>query len=375
VDNRRLDALTYTVSVASWLASGLIHFPQLPGSIYSDIVSFWWRDVGGPQLRAGEAPCFQFFLEYPPASCVTLYLSALAGSGNIVRYYQAFFYLSLPAYIAIAWSVIQLSRSSGHSPLGVIFVASPSLVVYGIYNFDHFAAAAAGVSAVLLTRGRLLWSGLAAGLGAAAKIYPALLLPLILLETRGWARGRFLIGFAAGAAPFYIAQETLNPSMLVRFIEYHGGWGLENAWYIWVFHDQFSPTAKLLGSLVGALLVLYFSLSRGPLLSRMFLIVSSWLIMSYVFTPQMVIWLIPLMPAVARLVLPYWPSLEVSNVAIILTWFGDFNPLLPPSPPQVMALIRAASLGLMIYSVYRRSLNVTARAGGGAHPTSPAYPQ
>jgi hypothetical protein len=357
VDRREI--LVYAVCVASWIASGFIHFPQLGWSIYSDIVSFWYRPESGDMLRAGSAPCFQFFFEYPPASCLSIYASALLSSGDTIRYYQAFFYLSLPAYIAIAWSIIRISRISGSGWLGLVFAASPSLVLYGIYNFDHYAAALAGLSTVLMLRKRYFIGGLAAGLGFAFKLYTALLIPIVFIETRGRERLDYLLGFIAGAAPLYLAQAVLNPAGLVQFIEYHSGWGLENAWYIWIFWDQFSPTAKMLGTLLGAFLVLQAALMRGPVLPRMFLAVSSWLIMSYIFTPQMVIWLIPFWAAVPRSVLPYWPSLEISNVAIILTWFGDYNPVMPPSPPQVMTLIRAASLALMMVAVYRNDIKKT----------------
>lgn len=356
MDEKTTRTLVYAASIISWIASGLVHFPTLRWSIYSDIISFWYRPESGDLLRAGAAPCFQFFFEYPPASCLSIYASALLGAGDMIRYYQAFFYLSLPAYLAIAWSIMQISSISGSGRLGLVFIASPSLIVYGIYNFDHFAAAAAGLSTVYLLRRRYFISGLAAGVGFAIKVYTALLIPVILLELKGRDRLLYLLAFAAGAAPLYILQEILNPSMMTRFLDYHSGWGLENAWYIWIFWDQFSPTAKALGVALGAYLVLHAALIRGPVLPRFLLATASWLIMSYVFTPQMLIWLIPFLPAVAKTAMPYWPSLELSNVGIILTWFGDYNPLMPPSPPQIMTLIRAASLALIIVSVYRNHI-------------------
>lgn len=352
MDERKLQAAVYAVAISSWILSGLLHFPELNWGIYSDINSFWWRSGSGEQLKIGRAPCFHFFFEYPPASCLTIYVSALAASGEMTRYYQTFFYLSLPAYLALAWSIINIAKISGFKWLGLIFVASPSLVVYGIYNFDHFAAAMTGISVVFMMRRRFFISGLAAGLGFAFKLYSGFIVPVALLESKGRERLVFLTAFALTAAPLYIFQEIYNPGTLARFYEYHTSWGLENAWYIWIFYDQFSPAGKLLGTLFGAVLVIQAVMAKGPPMPKMFLAVSSWLLMSYIFTPQMVIWLLPLLPTVARAALPYWPSLEISNIAIILTWFGDYNPVMPPSPPQIMSLIRAASLTLMIVSVY-----------------------
>jgi hypothetical protein len=336
---RALEAAVYAAAFVSWLVSGVIHFPGLSTNIYSDVVSFWMRPESSG-LRMGEAPCFRFFFEYPPLACLVTHASALLGAGDLERYYQAFFYLSLPAYLALAWSILNISKMSGAGLLGLVFIASPSLAVYGIYNFDHFAAALAGVSIVFLLRRKVLASSLLAGLGFATKIYTGLMLPAILIELRGADRYRYLAGFAAASMPLFAAQELLRPGALPEFIQFHSGWGLENAWYIWIFWDQFSPTAKTLG------------LRRISLLPKLFLAVSGWLLMSYIFTPQMVIWLLPLLASVPR-VIPFWPALEVANISIILLWFGDYNPVMPPSPPQIMALVRAAALGLMILTVYR----------------------
>jgi hypothetical protein len=349
--DRYLEALVYGVAVVSWLASGVIHFPGLGFSIYSDVISFWLRPESSG-LQRGEAPCFEFFFEYPPIACLATHASALLGEGDMDRYYRAFFFLSLPAYLAIAWSILSISRQSGAGRLGLVFIASPSLVVYGIYNFDHFATAFTGLSVALLLQRRILVSSLLAGLGFATKIYTVLLLPAILLELKGRERYLFLAGFASGSLPLFAAQELLNPGMFGRFIQFLSGWGLENAWYIWIFWDQFSPTAKTLGILLGGFLVIHFSLRRGELLPRLLLAVSGWLLMYYIFTPQMAIWLLPLFSAVPR-VIPLWPAFEVANIGIILTWFGDYNPVMPPSPPQIMALVRAASLALIILTVYR----------------------
>jgi len=357
----------YAAAVVSWLVSGVIHFPGLSTNIYSDVVSFWMRQESSG-LQTGEAPCFTFFFEYPPLACLVTHASALLGAGDLERYYQAFFYLSLPAYLALAWSILHISKMSGAGRLGLVFIASPSLAVYGIYNFDHFAAALAGVSIVFLLRRKVLVSSLLAGLGFAMKIYTGLMLPAILIELRGADRYRYLAGFVAASMPLFATQELIRPGALSEFIQFHSSWGLENAWYIWIFWDQFSPTAKTLGPLLGAFLVIHFSLRRISLLLKLFLAVSGWLLMSYIFTPQMVIWLLPLLASVPR-VIPFWPALEVANVSIILTWFGDYNPVMPPSPPQIMALVRAAALGLMILTVYRNAGSSGLR--GFIAPSSP----
>jgi hypothetical protein len=65
----------------------------------------------------------------------------------------------------------------------------------------------------------------------------------------------------------------------------------------------------------------------------------------------MVVMLLPLF----ALSPPTWlflPLVEISNVGIILTWFWVSNPTHAWTPPQTMALIRAAVLAAAWVSVY-----------------------
>mgnify|MGYP000019107259 CR=1 FL=1 len=344
-----INAAVYGVAVISWLLSAALHNPRMSGNIYSDIVYFWHRDH---ELRLGLAPCFEFFFEYPPLSCVVTYLSRIIGGPVLESYYSAFVYLSLPAYLLLTWSIITIVEKSGVSKLGLLVIASPSLVVYGIYNYDHFAAAFAGAAIALFLLGRRELSALSSGLALAFKLYSGLILPLFLIELKDTRqRLTYFAYFVIGAAVPYVAQIILNPHSIVEFFRYHGGWGLENAWYIWIFGNPGSPSAKIFGLAIAAYLLLRVYVMRGSLQAKCLLAVAAWLFSSYVFTPQMVIWLIPLIAAQPR-ALYFWPAVEITNVGIIMTWFGDYDPIMPGTPPQVLALIRAVSLGLMGLSVY-----------------------
>ncbi len=344
-----LKGFVYGVAVTSWLLSAALHNPRMSGNIYSDIVNFWWRDH---ELRLGLAPCFEYFFEYPPLSCVVTYLARVIGGATLENYYSAFVYLSLPFYLILAWSIINIVEKTGVRKIGLLAIASPSLVFYGIYNYDHIAAALVGLSIALFIIGRLEWSGVVAGLAFTVKLYSGFLLPLFLMElNNNRQRLRYFLYFLAGAIPFYLIQLILNPSSLLEFFRYHVGWGLENAWYIWIFGKPDSTSAKIFGLALGAYLVLRVYLMDGSLLAKCFLSVSVWLLSSYIFTPQMVIWLIPLIASQPRSFY-FWPALEITNVGIILTWFGEYDPIMPGSPPQILALIRAFSIGLMALSVF-----------------------
>jgi hypothetical protein len=339
------DAVPY-IAAASWALSLFLHIPGQPWTIYSDVTSFWFREE---DLMTGKVPCIDYFLEYPPVACYIIYISRVAGGPDVLPYYFAFGLISLPAYALLAYSVSKLCERSRY--LQAVVLLSPSLVVYGIYNFDHFFAAALGLSLLLFMRGKRAMGSAILGLAASIKVMAVLILPVYLIEAKG-ERLRVFAAFAAGALVPSLPVLLLNPGWVEEFVRYHAGWGLENAWYVWIFGDPFSTTAKLFGLMLFVPMLLRSYSIRSGIAEKGALATGSWLLISYVFTPQMAIWMLPFVAMLPQ-TLVFWPVFEVSNVYIILTWFTTDRPTHPWTLPQAMALIRAVALAGMLYAIYR----------------------
>ncbi len=334
------------IAAASWALSILLHIPGQPWTIYSDVMSFWYREES---LQLGRMPCIDYFFEYPPVACYSVYVSRLIGGPEPFAYYFVFGMISLPAYALLAYSISKLGEKNRYVP--AIVLLSPSLVVYGIYNFDHFFAAALGISLLLFTRGKQTEGSAVLGFATATKLMAVLLLPVYLIEAKG-KRLKVFAAFAAGSLVPSLPVLLLNPGWVAEFVRYHAGWGLENAWYIWIFGDPFSTTAKAFGiALFLPLLLRSYSLRSG-VSEKAALVTGSWLLTSYVFTPQMAIWMLPFVAMLPKALI-YWPVFEVSNVYIILTWFTTDRPTHPWTLPQAMALIRAVALAGMLYAIYK----------------------
>ncbi|MCS7094582.1 MAG: DUF2029 domain-containing protein [Thaumarchaeota archaeon] len=348
LDPHRIAQFTPLIVAMSWGLSLALHHPFAGWSIYSDVVSFWVREE---HLREGRIPCIEYFFEYPPSACYLTYAARLLGGKDLIGYYLAFSLLSLPAFLAIGYVLQRMSREV--NPLAFVFAFSPSLAVYGIYNFDHFLAALLGLSIIALTSGRWKLAGLLLGLSVSVKLMTVLLLPLYLLEGKGRRLGVFT-WFVVGASIPTLPVLLLNPSWFLEFIRYLGGWGLENAWYIWIFQDPFSPTAKFFGVMLLVPLLMRSYTAALPVGTRSLLTVSSWLLTAYIFTPQMFLWLIPLMPF-SVVTLYFWPIIDIANMYIILTWFTTNHPTLPWTLPQTMSLIRAIALAFTYYFALKAS--------------------
>jgi len=326
----------------SWTLSAYIHYPTVQGSIYSDVVSFWYRE---PELAAGLKPCIDYFFEYPPAACFITYAARLLGGPSIEGYYTAFALLSLPTFLLLAYSMYRLAGR-----VSIVLALSPSLIIYGVYNYDHFMAALTALALVLYLSGRKAPAYVLFGAAASVKVFTVFLLPVLLSERFRW---RYVLLFWAGVAPTTLPVVLLRPGYVGEFISYHASWGLENAWTVWLTDNPFSPTAKVIGWLVVFALFMRSLTSDLPVEHRCFMVLSGLLLGSPTFTPQMVVMLLPLL-AMAPSTWLFLPLVEISNVGIILTWFWVDNPTHAWTIPQTMALARAAALAAAWISVYRQ---------------------
>ncbi|MCS6783738.1 MAG: glycosyltransferase 87 family protein [Candidatus Caldarchaeum sp.] len=340
-------------ALVAWAVSFYIHHPNVEGNIYSDVVSFWWRENS---LREGLIPCIQYFFEYPPSACWIVYASRLLGGETLLGYYVAFSWLSLAAFLAVSWS---LTRLAGYA--GAFFVLMPSMLLYGVYNFDHFFTAFMAAAFVAYLNGKRRTAYLLLGAGFSVKLFTLILLPVFLAQNREKRIiAENIIFFIAGALPSSLPILVLNPGWAPELIVFLASWGLENSWTVWLSNDPFSQSAKLLGYLIAGLLIIRGYVSSHPIPMKGFLVISGFLLGSPIFTPQMAIWLLPFTAAMKPL-WPWIPLFESSNAAIILTWFNTDTPTLPWTPPQTMALLRAFALAAMWITVYRAQTPINFR--------------
>ncbi len=355
---RRLLAACVTGSVLSILVSAYLHSSISFYTIYSDIQSFWYRDW----VAAGQVPYLPgSFLEYPPLAGAVLYASRIMGgyfasaAGSIYAgYFDSFSALSLVAGAGMGWSCWRLAKALGHR-LNPLYFFLPSMLVYGVYNFDLFNALFIVLSVQFFAEKRRGWSAAFLGLAIAAKLVAVVLIPVFLLDIDGWReRGRYLAVSAEIAFAWFIPIIAFDFGYFHQFLSFFSGWGLEDAWYIWIFGDPFSSLAKAFGYGLFAILILRVYTMKMPLVQRSFLALSAYLLATTIYAPQFNLMLVPLAAALA-LTSPWLVSMEAFNALIILTWFTVPNPTSAGTLPQAMALLRTASLALLALSVAAQS--------------------
>jgi uncharacterized membrane protein len=212
---------------------------------------------------------------------------------------------------------------------------APGIVLAGTINWDLWAACLLALGMYFFARQRLVPAGVMIGLATATKLYPLLVLGAILLLAVRTGRWRPLLVAGGSAAATWLAVNlpfaAANPPGWAFFFQYSAerGAGYSSAWF------AYNLVADRLGwSGLGAGAVSMFSTGffavacagiaavaltapRRPRMAQLaFLIVAAFILTSKVYSPQYVVWLIPLL-ALAR---PRWRDFLVWQGIEALHW-------------------------------------------------------
>lgn len=347
-----------------FLVSILIHFPlNNSPQFYSDFLGSFWGRTTSSGLREVVVgiPYVTYMFEYPPICGLILWLGGWASQGNVYIFSTVEFGILLIVALFVSHFVYQfvgyLGLNRNRQLLYSVF--APSLLIYGAYNFDIVQSLFVVMSLYFfIARKQMKLSALSLGLAVATKLSPLLLVPLFWQELRTRNERITYTAVAGGVVA------ALNvPFMILNFNTWLAGytflknWGLEDSFLVWIFNNQNSwGLAKdisyaLLG---GAALCIYIFFRAKPLLVRSLLILGTFILFSYIATPQMNLDLLPLFALVPMVPLSLFYLYELADIGIIIFWFASQPNNVTPSVPQTFALLRqiylASILGIVAFS-------------------------
>ncbi len=272
----------------------------------------------------------------------------VAGSSQVRKEMRGFVIVNALVFAAMAllsaWLLAGVDRRRPWD--AAAFAASPALVLTGLINWDMLAVAMVAGALFTWARGRPVATGLLIGLGTATKLYPLFLLGPIAVICLRERRYRELVDTVLAAAASWAVLNA--PGYLTgraewkRFWEFNSERGpdLGSIWLVvsqW--HDQAHPiAASTVNHWSWALFALWcagvaavgFRAPSTPRLAQLgFLVVAGFLLVNKVYSPQYVLWLLPL----AVLARPrwrdqlVWQSSEVVYFAFVW-WYlnGDLQP-------------------------------------------------
>jgi uncharacterized membrane protein len=313
---------------------------QFQAHCYTDIHQLYFTE----NLYIGQVPYADHPVEYPVligfAMQAVSWLVGTAGSADVrVRQFYDITVILLMLF-AIA-GVLATAYLAGKRMrwTGLLLALAPGLILSAFINWDLIAIGltALGMAAWAARRGVL--AGVLLGLAIATKFYPVVLLgPLFLLCLRA-GRLRAFWTMMAGAAVAWLAVNLpvalTSPTGWARFYQMNSSrtadWG--SIWYFLQVEQLpgfrgMSLHALNLASLgafaVACLLIaaLILLAPRRPRVAQVcFLAVSAFLLCSKVWSPQYVIWLVPL----AVLARPRLWSYLIWQAAEVAYFFAIWN--------------------------------------------------
>jgi len=225
------------------------------------------------------------------------------------------------------------------------FALSPVLLLASLVNWDLLAVLFTAGALWAWARGRPALAGVMVGLGVATKLYPLFLLGAFLVDCLRTDRSgrrrmdRFAVASAAAAGAWIVAN---LPAMVTGFSAWKVFWTFNSSrgadlGSVWLLADQLgvhSSTHRInvVSGVVFVLaclgiLALGLSAPRRPRVAQVaFLVVAAFLLVNKVYSPQYVLWLLPL----AVLARPRWRDLliwqacEVAYFAAVWIYLGGW---------------------------------------------------
>jgi uncharacterized membrane protein len=227
-----------------------------------------------------------------------------------------------------------VARIHGRRPWDALPVAlAPAAALTATINWDLLAVALTAAAMLMWARGRSLAFGVLLGLATAAKLYPFLLLGALLVLC--WRAGRWReFGTALGGT--VVAWLVVNvPVMLLAFegwskfytFSQERGVDFGSFWLIMAQDSQDPLRTETVNTLATVLMLvccagvaaLALMAPRRPRFAQLaFLIVAAFILTNKVYSPQYVLWLVPL----AALARPKWRDFLIWQTCEVTYFLG-----------------------------------------------------
>ncbi|MEU2877853.1 glycosyltransferase 87 family protein [Streptomyces sp. NPDC007070] len=312
---------------------------QYTKACYSDIPHLYQ----GRGFADGLVPYFDKltgdmpYLEYPVLTGVFMEVASwLTPHSGTMQHQEQWYWMVNAGMLMVCAAVIVVCvvRTHARRPWdGLLVALAPAFALTATINWDLLAVALTAAAMLMWSRGRSLAFGVLIGLATAAKLYPVLLLgPLLVLC---WRAGRWReFGSALGGA--VVAWLVVNlPVMLFasdgwwQFYRFSHDRGVDfgSFWLIWSQESTDPPSTDFVNTGATLLMVLCalgiaalaLTARRRPRFAQLaFLIVAAFVLTNKVYSPQYVLWLVPL----AVLARPKWRDFLIWQACEVAYFLG-----------------------------------------------------
>ena len=274
-------------------------------------ISYWtWGTAWATQVLRGT-PDLEPRFRQPP--------SALFGDPDVQREIRLFVVVNAVGFALLALlAAWLLTKVNPRRPWdAAVFAASPALALTGLVNWDLLAVALVAAALWAWAGDRPVLTGVLIGLGTATKLYPLFLLGGLLVICWRQRRWRDLALASVAAAVAWVLTNApaylTGPEQWKVFWSFNSerGADLGSLWLVVSQAGDVTITPHTInvvswlffGVWCAGVLVLGLRAPETPRLAQLgFLVVAGFLLVNKVYSPQYVLWLLPL----AALARPRW---------------------------------------------------------------------
>jgi uncharacterized membrane protein len=327
---------------------------QFRDACYTDIYPLYYTE----QLAAGKVPYYGHPVEYPvlmgwmmEVGAWAVHSVANAYNRGVDFYYVTILMLAVCLVVGVLATAATANREGGGVgwKAALMVALSPGLILAAYINWDLFAMALTALGMAAWAERRPWLAGVFLGLGVATKFYPLLIFgALFLLCLRAGKLREFGKAFAGGLIAWLVINLPVALTATSGWAEFYAfsrdrgaDWG--SVWYLFEHYNLPVIGNSSLGQLnfissgsfaVACVLIAVLALAapRRPRLPQLCLLVlASFLILNKVWSPQYVIWLVPL-AVLARPRIWAYALWQLAEIGYFLGIWGYFvNLYQPPS--------------------------------------------
>ncbi|MFE5035108.1 glycosyltransferase family 87 protein [Streptomyces sp. NPDC056683] len=312
---------------------------QYTHACYSDIPHLYQ----GRGFADGLVPYFDKlpgdmdYLEYPVLTGVFMEVAAwlTPGSGSIMLQEQVYWFVNAGMLMLCAAIIaVCVVRTHRRRPWdGLLVALAPAFALTATINWDLLAVALTAAAMLMWSRSRPLAFGVLLGLATAAKLYPVFLLgPLFLLCWRASKWREFFVATGGAVGAWLVVN---LPVMIFAFdgwskfytFSQERGVDFGSFWLIWAQNTTTPPSTDFVNTAATVLVLLCFlgiaalalTAPRRPRFAQLaFLVVAAFILTNKVYSPQYVLWLVPL----AVLARPKWRDFLIWQACEVAYFLG-----------------------------------------------------
>lgn len=339
---------------------------------YSDVFPLWFAE----RLNEGAVPYVDHPVEYPVLTGAQMYVAAqVVELGEEASRPRAFYDVTSVMNVAASLGVLGLLAVAGLHPRRLLWwAAAPTLIVYATLNWDPVAILCLVGAIVLHLRGRDTLSGVAAGIGVAAKFLPGVVIPFVVLARVRQGEHRAAAAHAGAAlgawALFNVPVALAAPEGWRRFFDLNRERpaDFDSLWFLAerirgeVFDVAFINTWSAVGVVAGAVVITVVGVRHRDPSSywELALPVFCWfLITNKVYSPQYSLWVLPLAALVLRRFAPFAAFLvaDLMVFAIRFPFFAGLTGSLQAPTYDVLAVALLLRYGILVWIMVESTLD------------------